>query len=157
MIKLENSFCDWLGHWSRAKITHSLLLMFKLRVRHYWRKFLLISFNGRWRLCSNCRIHLCLHLVEDRLLSTHTPGFLNLGHEASCWNSNVPVIKIIYRNYVGMCAFKSDNFEILWAEMLVKFQWYIENVSQKIDFGPVLRFISPLTLIYNLQSHTCHK
>ena len=48
VIKLENSFCDWLGDRYRATSAHSLFLIISSMVRNSWKKFLLISFRGMW-------------------------------------------------------------------------------------------------------------
>ena len=55
--------------------------------------------------------------------------------------------------YREVYAFKSETFEKLWAEILFKFQWHTEKFSLEFDLSPRLRSMSPLKLIYNLQSH----
>ena len=38
VIKLDNSFCDWLHYWYRPTSTHRLFLIFNSIVRHYIEK-----------------------------------------------------------------------------------------------------------------------
>ena len=45
-------------------------------------------------------------------------------------------------------TFKSETFEILWAEILFKFEWHTERFSQEFDLDPGLSSMSSLQLIF---------
>ena len=47
---------------------------------------------------------------------------------------------------------RKKNFMNLCAEMLFRFQWYIENLSQELGLGPGFFSISPLRVIRNEQT-----